>query len=458
MDLFRGRLTRAIFAPSLLLLASCAPYEAPPLAQASLQQPAPQQDAFATIAHDLLTGMAPGQRIAIQPFRAADVPVPMTTAQNFNESLARAIERDPLPGVIVARAELPRIFAEAEEFGQQNAMKQLLAEARADVLVIGALQPVSGGVDLVYKAFDANTGRQLVAATPRFQAVDLTAARGMPVAQALASAAETLMQQAPDMNAVETLRITYQQSDVQTPLGGYIGKDLTGRLVEKLSTRQSSPNALLRPETDPDSRQGTYLLSGTVWDFGADVEVRLSLRGNGHAASTGVRIRRDAIPASLLPLAPNDALVAARNDLQLSSDRGRRPVYSVGETARLIIQTGRDGYLYCFHKSSAGAGGGVTQIFPNAFHSEAYVTARTTLHIPNENMKFVLDVQGPPGTEQVRCFVTDHDVAAALPTGRKAGGLQPINVDALDDLSLLLRNVSAAAVTEATMVMTIAPK
>lgn len=427
------------------------------MAQAPIQEPVPQ-DAFASIAHDLLTGLEPGRRIAIQPFRAADVPVPTATAQGFNDSLARAIERDPLPGVIVARAELPRIFAEAEEFGQENAIKQLLAEARADVLVIGALEPVSGGVNVGYKAFDAQTGRQLVAATPRFQAVDMTAARGMPVAQALATAAETLIQQAPEMKAVETLRITYQQSDVQPPLGSYIGKDVAGRLAEKLSDRQSSPTALLRPDADDQTRRGAYLLSGTLWDFGADVEVRLTLRGGGHVASTGVRIRRDAIPASLLPLAPHEAGLVARNELQLSSDRGQRPVYNIGEAARLIVRTGRDGYLYCFHKASTGAGGAVTQIFPNSFHTEAYVTAHTTVHIPGDEMKFVLDVQGPAGVEQVRCFVTDRDIAAALPAGRESGGLQPINVEALEDLSLLFRNVSAAAVAEATLVMTIAPK
>ena len=424
------------------------------------------------MAQELLAAFTPGQRIALQPFNAADVPVPLAAAQSFNDALARAIESAPAPGILVARAELPRLFAEAQEFGQDSEVKQLLAEARADVLVIGSLVPVAGGVELTYKAFDVRTSHQIVATAPRFQAVDTSAPRGLAVAQALTSAAEQLVRQAPDMKTVETLGITYQQSDVQTPLGGYVSRELVGRLVEKISGLQSSPAALLRPQlenvTKLDAggteaamvrgRAGVYLLSGTIWDFGSDVEIRLSLRGDGdRIASTGVRIRRDAIPASLLPLAPEQAVLDHRTvggNLQLSSDRGRKPVYEIGDTANLVVQTARDGYLYCFHKASPAAGGGITKIFPNSFHLDPHVSGDTSLRIPGDDMKFVFRVEGPAGVEYVRCFATDRDISSVLPETIMRRDLQPIAVRALDELGSIFRNVPAA-VSEATMVMTV---
>lgn len=446
-------------------------------------RPNPSTDIFAEIARDLLGTLDPGKRIALQPFRAADIPVALPVAQGFNAALARAIETAPdFPGTIVAREELPRLFAEAEEFGEAKEAQKLLEAAHADILVIGTLIPAPGGVEISYKAFDARTGQQLASAVPRFQHVDVAAPRGMPLDQAVAAAAETLARQAPDMRTVETLGIYYQQSDVQTALGGYIGRALVGQLAEKINGLQASPAVLLRPdlqnidtlaaggaeEVMVRAKPGVFLLSGTLWDLGADVEVRLSLRGaSDRVASTGIRIRRDAIPASFLPLAPSGLQAggpSSRRDgagpfgLQLSSDRGGRPVYAAGDSAHLLIQTMRDGYLYCFHQSSANAGGGITRIFPNPFHPDARIRGQTSVHIPDDGMNFALKVYGPAGVEQVRCFALDRDAEGAVPQGLLGRGLEPISANSLDDVGQILRAVPAASVSEATLVMTIEPR
>lgn len=429
---------------------------------------------FADIARELTAPLTPDQRIALQPFKPLDVPVSLTLAQDFNAALARAIETNPAAKhAIVAREELPRLFAEAEEFGDANTMTRLLVEARADVLVIGAIKPAEKGVEISYKAFDARTGRQLASTPSHFHPADSTAPRGQPLEQALALAVEALAIQAPDMKAVETLGIRDQLSAAETALGSYIGREIAGRLTEKISGAAATPAAVLAPGrtelpqveggangTTVKARAGVYVLSGTLWDLGADVDVRLSLRGaGGQAASAGMRIRRDGIPVGLLTASsPSvERMVTGPVDLKLSSDRGQRPVYAVGDSAQLIVQTARDGYLYCFHQSSAPAGGGIIKIFPNPYHRDPHVAGQSNVRIPASEMDFALRVQGPAGIEHVRCFVADRDVSAALPAQIAADGLVPLDVLSLDDVGQVFRALPAAQVAEASLVMTIAP-
>ena len=460
---------RALIAPSVVLtalaLASCVSPAPPPPPQTQRAAEgftlSTDRDLAQNLAHDLLAALPSGSRIAIQPYRNEDVPVPLTLAQSINDQLARAIETAPgKPGVIVAREELPRLFAEAQEFGESNEVQRLLKEARADVLLIGALVPVQGGVQISYKALDVRTGQQLASTRPRFQTVDVSMPNGLPLDQALAAAADALTRQAPDMRNIETLGIYYQQSDVQTPLGGYIARALTGRLTERIAALKNAPVfETPDPAKSAQPRPGVYFLSGTLWDLGKDVDVRLSLQGDGdRMISYGLRIRRDAIPTGLLPLAPSQADASARDvrsplALQLSSDRGSRPVYQVGDAAHLIVQTGRDGYLYCFHKASMTAGGAVTKIFPNGYHPSARVTGNATIRIPDDDMKFALRVYGPAGAEEVRCYMGERDIGTRLPASFAA--VQTIAVGSLDDLGQILRAASTAGVSEATLVMTI---
>jgi hypothetical protein len=422
------------------------------------------RDVFVDSARELLASVETGKRIAVQPYVAAEVPVPVVVAQSFNDALARAIEKAGSGNVIVARGELPTLLAEQEEFGQTADQIALLEASRADILMIGALVPARGGVEISYKAFDLRSGRQVSSSQPRFLSVDTSAASGMSLDQALAAAADALAKQVPDMKSVETLGIYYQQSGVQTALGSYLGKELTGRLVERITGLEAMPAAILAPalhsveqlegggteEVMVRTKPGAFLLSGTLWDFGADVEVRLSLKGDGRAASHGVRIRRDSLPKSLLPIAPTEAVLDRRESagpfgIQLSSDRGRRPVYAVGDSASLVVQTARDGYLYCFHKSSERAGGAITKIFPNSFHRDARVRGFSSVHIPGEDMNFAFRVEGPAGVEYVRCYALDRD----------AGSTVPADVYSLDDLSRVFRALPAAQMSEATMVMTV---
>lgn len=473
----RGRIAKAARSAPLILCVAVASCSAPPkpiLEAAAIPVAAPVKpapDIFATIAGELLNALEPDKRIAIQPFRAADLPIALSQAQAFNDALARAIEASPEGrAVIVAREELPRLFAEAEEFGEAKDTARLLEAARADVLVVGSLAPTQGGVTVTYKAFDAKSGRQLASALPRFQAVDTAAPRGMPLDQAIATAADALARQAPDMRSVETLGVYFQQSDVQTALGGYVARTVVGRLAEKINGLSASPAALLRPEAVDKldaggaeeimvrARPGVFLLSGTLWDLGSDVELRLTLKGVDRTASTGVRVRRDAIPPGFLPLAPTGVQSARREalpfDLQLSSDRGRRPVYAAGDQAHLIVQAARAGYLYCFHQASPAAGGGITKIFPNPYHANARVQGQSSVHIPDQSMNFMLKVYGPGGVEQVRCFALDRDVEATLPSVLMGRGLEPLAMPSLEDIAEIFR-AAPAGVAEASLTMTV---
>jgi hypothetical protein len=143
--------------------------------------------------------------------------------------------------------------------------------------------------------------------------------------------------------------------------------------------------------------------------------------------------------------------------LQLTSDRGRRPVYSTGDSARLIVQSAREGYLYCFHQASLNAGGGITTIFPNAYHRDARIGAQASVHIPDDSMKFALRVSGPAGVEYVRCFVLDRDLGGTLAKWGRGGELEALSLRSLDEIGRIVRTVPGAAVTEANLVMTIDP-
>jgi hypothetical protein len=127
----------------------------------------------------------------------------------------------------------------------------------------------------------------------------------------------------------------------------------------------------------------------------------------------------------------------------------------VGDSANLVVQTARDGYLYCFHKSSERAGGAITKIFPNTFHRDARVQGLASVHIPGEDMNFAFRVEGPAGVEYVRCFALDRDAGGILPADFARGDLAPVGVYSLDDLSRIFRTLPTAQMSEATMVMTI---
>lgn len=432
---------------------------------------------FDEIADDLLVNLPGPRRVAIRPFRADEVPVPLSVAERFNDALAIALERRGGGRIqMVARRELPKLFEEAEEFHTVPDLAYLLEDARADVLVIGDVRIAGGAAELTYRAADPRTGTILAQARPRLHPYDATASEAVALGRGLDLAAARLIEQAPDLRHVMATGIVYAHSGVQTALGRYVGDAVTGLLRERIRGLQTDAAAVLRDEltrvgdlarggaeAQMAARPGAYVLSGSYWPFGGDVEIRLTLRGpEERTASATTRVRADTLSAAMRDgLVPAEAAPGRGMDnlgpitLWMDSNRGKRPVYRIGDLVTFIVQASRDGYLYCFNQASPKGGGAIVRIFPNRWQRDARIRGRARLFIPDDKMDFNLRAHGPAGAEPTRCFVVDRDVKDALPPEILAADLSPLPVASLDDLGRIFRSLPGAAVSEATLVVNI---
>ena len=74
------------------------------------------------------------------------------------------------------------------------------------------------------------------------------------------------------------------------------------------------------------------------------------------------------------------------------------PTYRTGEKIRIFVTPSQDAYVYLFNLE---ADGGITQILPNRFASEALVKANTVKSFPGTGDKFTFDIAGPAGVNKV---------------------------------------------------------
>lgn len=101
---------------------------------------------------------------------------------------------------------------------------------------------------------------------------------------------------------------------------------------------------------------------------------------------------------------------AARPELWLTSDHGRRPTYHQGEPVALTVMADTDGYLYCI---AAKEDGTATPIFPAGAVDGAQVRGSVALSIPGRRQP--IGLTATPGVEQIRCWLADRDIAPELP-------------------------------------------
>lgn len=93
--------------------------------------------------------------------------------------------------------------------------------------------------------------------------------------------------------------------------------------------------------------------------------------------------------------------------LYLSSDRGRHPIYHVGDSLRLVLQSNRDGHLYCLVKQSDGA---TVPIFPAGATDDRRIQGHVPLSIPSPRSSIELRIGPPSGTDEVRCYLSGQDL------------------------------------------------
>jgi hypothetical protein len=101
---------------------------------------------------------------------------------------------------------------------------------------------------------------------------------------------------------------------------------------------------------------------------------------------------------------------AARPELWVTSDHGRRPTYHDGEPVTLTIMADVDGYLYCV---AAREDGTATPIFPAGAVDGAQIRGSVALSIPGRRQPVGLTAAS--GIGQIRCWLADRDIAPELP-------------------------------------------
>ena len=101
---------------------------------------------------------------------------------------------------------------------------------------------------------------------------------------------------------------------------------------------------------------------------------------------------------------------AARPELWMTSDHGRRPTYHQGEPVALTVMADTDGYLYCV---AARDDGTATPIFPAGAVDGAQVRGSVALSIPGRRQP--VGLTAAPGLEQIRCWLADRDITPELP-------------------------------------------
>jgi hypothetical protein len=101
---------------------------------------------------------------------------------------------------------------------------------------------------------------------------------------------------------------------------------------------------------------------------------------------------------------------AARPELWMTSDHGRRPTYHQGEPVSLTVMADTDGYLYCV---AARDDGTASPIFPAGAVDGAQVRGSVALSIPGRRQPVGLTAAS--GLEQIRCWLADRDITPELP-------------------------------------------
>lgn len=112
-------------------------------------------------------------------------------------------------------------------------------------------------------------------------------------------------------------------------------------------------------------------------------------------------------------LAPAPAPAPQPLRLRLTTARGDRPSFSIGENFDLTVEMTRAAWLYCFYRQVDGT---VVKLFPNPHHGDARLEGGVAHGIPGDIYPSEMAFAEPPGNELLTCYATSRDVRADLPS------------------------------------------
>lgn len=427
-------------------------------------------------------------KIAIHPFKAEDLPIPLSEAQSYVEALNTALVREAKGRyAIVGRQELGAVVDEIHQIGTRseslNPLGELMDRARSDLLAVGHLALQKGRVILSFKLVETESGRIVSTAQGRFKRlqddgkVNVT---GLSLKGAAVQAARTLLRDASNVEHVMVQGLRYQTSGVHTAFGRYFMEMLSDEFRTVAASGPRNVNdlsitdfvveeerfrglKLAKNQTVEDSQlggdAGRYLIKGTYWVLTDHIEIRLTLLQKGGASvSWRGKVLRSEVPADLTLVPPPAPIEEAERrplgpiDLYLSSNKGLNPQYKVGEEMTLMVRAGEDAYLACYY---AQADGTIFRIFPNRFMSSAQLSGGFTQQIPAKGMPFAFEFAPPVGVEAVKCYATDLDVSERIIPHTAKAAFEPIAQKNERELTRLYRSLTDVTLSEASLIVTV---
>lgn len=446
--------------------------------------PPPPADPIAAAVDDLLASdisrgsclFGAKKTIGIWPFDEDKVPVQGRSAQRvYDEIVARLVGRrlpcvDVLDGTAIGAIvdHLNRTGALQKSGGNVVAALET-ANRKVDFVVMAQLYGQEGRVLLGLRAIERASGRTVAQTRPTpVPAVYLVgdiADLAMPLDGAIGRAAHHFALSIADLKAVRVGGVFYSDTAAQPPAGRYVGE----RLVAALTTEIANPlSGRALKVVDPRAGatvppgEGEYELSGHYWPRGAAVDLKLAMRrADGATHSWAGRIRaEDFSGLTLKPINPSVGSDTAGQGpflFELTTPRGRSPVYRPGEELTLSARTSREAWVWCFY---VDAGGVTTTVLPNPHRKSGIgnrLAAGEAQTLPDPKLdpfKFVFTAD-TLGEEIFRCFATSRDVRKDLPASFFPDPIAPIPAEEAGRLTDVFMKLPDVEIGEASVTVNV---
>ncbi len=458
-----------------------------------LKNTAPNQSFFSN------TKTQPGPKLAIAPFDADDIPVSPHFANALNDRLLASLQSgDGKRFQFMSHAEIGALMSELKEVSVFDDVADPLAalmqhqadlvkSAKPDILIMGTIRNDGTDILLSYKAAWLATGEIVASTAPQTVGkASKTNVAQLSLKQVVKKAADYFREHAADMTEVHLAGIRYKNTGGQPELGAYIQDSMSTALQTAFATVLTERKLIVKqavldtdqlndvrkrglglekdvpkpgkPETY-DKRPGVYVLSGSYWKLNNAFEVRLSLKdARGRTVSYSHAVAASSMPQDLAIEPPPEVKDFAEVDggsplLRLSSDRGRNPVYHLGEEFNFVVELATDAWLYCFYLNAEGE---LYRIFPNKHQQDAALRGPKIYTVPSDRLfPFILRVREPLGMEVLKCFATKRNISDVLPAEVMLKKFAPLPGSVKSNVGTYVRRHAGNGVSEASLVVTV---
>lgn len=139
--------------------------------------------------------------------------------------------------------------------------------------------------------------------------------------------------------------------------------------------------------------------------------------------------------------------------VKLTTDRGARPSYKVGDSLRVSVGVTDDAYVYCYYQDGNGT---IARIFPNRFSPDAYLTAAKTVTVPSPQAGFDIVFERPGATERVDCVASRREVGIGLSRDLMVPDLTPIPGRTMDSIVREYKRIDQAGLSHQTLSLPVA--